>query len=226
MKRERLFARIPVPRVSKTGISANDIDRILVLPELPRELVECLRSQDEGDLIFGLYFSERLGLRADFCSIASSSLPEIAALVRSALDHSSERVRAGAVRALVTFRSNYSDYVTIMRELLTSPEASTREEALAAASTFLSQRDLHLLLPFQHDTLASETGGMGGPLRYAGRDHALEVAERIAGKSFANGDCFERRDGAKVSWRSWSRFVQWLETRGRGFWRSLLGRSK
>ena len=220
MKYERLVARIPAPR-SKLGVSTQDIERIIEVPELAQELKECLRSEDESDLIFGLYFARQLRLRADFCSIASSSLPEIAALIRSELEHASERVRAGALRAFVAFRSHYPDYAAAMGQLLRSPDGMIRYEVLAAAPTFISEDELDSLLPFQHDTLAGETGGMGGPHRYEIRDLALAMAERIAGRTFENGDCFESRDGSKVWWRSWSRFNQWLESRSGGVWRRL-----
>jgi hypothetical protein len=153
--------------------------------------------------------------------MASSSLPEIATLIRSRLEHASERVRAGAIRAFVAFRSHYLDYAAAMGQLLQSQDAAIRHEALAASPTFISDDELDFLLPFQHDTLAGETGGMGGPRRYVVRDLALEMAEMIAGRTFENGDCFELRDGSKVWWRSWSRFNQRLESRSEGFWRRL-----
>lgn len=56
MKYERLIARIPAPW-SKLGVSTQDIERIIVVPELSQELKECLRSEDESDLIWGLYFA-------------------------------------------------------------------------------------------------------------------------------------------------------------------------
>jgi hypothetical protein len=225
MKYERLIARIPAPR-NKLGVSTQDIERIIAVPELMGELKECLRSEDESDLIWGLYFAERLRLRADFCSIAGSSLSEIAALIRSGLGHSSERLRARTIRAFVAFRSHYPDYAGVMRQLLQSPGATVRHEALAAAPTFISKNELDLLLPFRDDALVDETGGMGGPHRYVFRDLALETAERIAGRTFENGDCFELRDGSKVSWRSWSRVNQWLEPRAGGFWRRLFNPAK
>ena len=220
VKYERLIARIPAPR-SKLGVSTQDIERVTAVPELSQEVKDCLRSEDESDLIFGLYFAGRLRLRADFCSMASSSLPEIAGLVRSRLEHASERVRAGAIRAFVAFRSHYADYAAAMEGLLQAQDATIRHEALAAAPTFISEDDLHFLLPFQHDTLAGETGGMGGPRRYVVRDLALEMAERITGRTFENGDCFELRDGSKVWWRSWSRLNQWWEARSGSLWRRL-----
>ena len=213
MKRERLFARIPAPRASKYGIGADDILRVPVSPELVRDLLDCLRSDDELDLIFGLFFAEHLRDRADFANLAEPSIPDLAAAIRSALTHPSSRVRPAAVDALVAFRTSYDDYATVMRDQLAADDSQTRRAALAAGPTYLAAQDLGVLLPFRNDSEVSETGGMGGPLRYTTRDLALEVAERIAGREFPAGDCFERLDGSLVSWRSWSAFTGWLDSK-------------
>ena len=77
MKRERLFARIPPPRACKYGITADDVFRIPVSPELVADLLDCLDSDDELDLIFGLMFAEHLRARSDFCGLAETSLPAL-----------------------------------------------------------------------------------------------------------------------------------------------------
>jgi hypothetical protein len=160
-------------------------------------------------------FVEFLGPRQDFCAIAASSLPSLAALVHALLTHSSVRVRASAIRSFVAFRHSFKDYAATMRGYLDSTDSMIRWEALAAVPTYLSATELDALLPFRHDLEMSETGGMGGPFRYILRDFALEVAERVSGRQFSGGDCFERREGSTVSWRSWSPFIQWLESKKR-----------
>ena len=221
MKRERLFARIPSPRVGRYGIADQDIARIQVVPELVEELTDCLRSDDETDVIFGLYFAECLRPRADFSTVAGPSLPTIAPLIRTSLTHSSPRVRAGAVRAFAAFRESYVDYAVVMRDFLRSPDSEVRRAALRVAPSFLTSKELDILLPLRDDPEFGETGGMGGPLRYDLRDFALEIAEHIAGRQFDSGDCLERRDSTQISWRSWSAFTQWLE--GQKKWK-LFGR--
>jgi hypothetical protein len=52
VKYERLIARIPAPR-SKLGVSTQDIERIIAVPELSEELKECLRSEDDPILSLG-----------------------------------------------------------------------------------------------------------------------------------------------------------------------------
>lgn len=215
VKRERLIARIPEPRAYKCGISGDDILRIPASPEFVAELLDCLRSDDELDLIFALMFAERLGARLDFCAVAEPSLPSLAAAIRSALAHSSSRVRTNAIRAFVVYRACFDDYPIIIRSFLGGADPQARREALAAAPTFLKASELALLLPFREDSEVSETGGMGGPLRYPTRDLALSIAERIAGRQFSAGDCSERLDGSTVSWRCWSAFTKWLDSRRR-----------
>ena len=216
VKRERLFAQIPAPRLSKSGIAADDILRVPAAPELVCNLLDCLHSEVEIDIVFGLMFAENLHQRPDFERLAKPSLPALTAAIRSAVEHASLRVRASAVRSFVTYRAYFDDYSAVMRSFLISSEPLIRREALVAAPTFLASGELAALLPFREDLESSETGGMGGPLRYTTRDLALETAELIVGRPFSAGDCFERREGSEVSWRSWSAFIQWLEGERKG----------
>jgi hypothetical protein len=217
LKRERLFARIPPSSVGSYGVAAQDIARIQVVRELIQEVIDCLRSDDETDITFGLYFAEHLRPRSDFIALAEASLPMMASLIRTSVIHPSPQVRGHAVRAFVAFRECYEDYSVVMRGLLGSSDAQLRRAALIAAPSFLSSKELEILLPFRDDPEFGETGGMGGPLRYDLRDLALEIAERIAGRKFDNGDCLERRENTEIFWRSWSAFTQWLE--GKKRWR-------
>ena len=213
MKRSRLFSRIPHPRTSSYGITVKDILRISACPELVTDLLDCLHSDDELDLIFGLMFAEHLHSRPDFFRIAEPSRQDLTMAIRAALANTSSRVRADAVRAFVAYRSSFDDYSTVIRSVLCGPDAQARREALVAAPTFLAPRELSVLLPFRDDPEVYETLCMGGPLRYRNRDLALSIAERIAGRQFSAGDCSERMDGSSVSWRSWSAFTQWLDSR-------------
>jgi len=211
-KRQRLFARIP-PRGSRIGISPQDIAGISVDLALVGELQECLRSNDDADVVFGLYFCEHLRPRTDFQWAAESAFADLASLIRDCLTHPNPRVRADAIGAFAAFRDSYDGYGAVMRALLRSPDSEARRPALRAASTFVSPSELDVLLPLRSDPLFGETGGMGGgPLRYLLRDYALEIAEHIAGRQFDSGDNLERREGITISWRSWAAFVRWLES--------------
>lgn len=206
--RERLFARIPAPRVGTLGIAIQDVTRVKVDEGLLQDLLDCLRSGDDSDIIFGLYFAEVLRPDPDFSTLGEPALSAIASLICASVTHSNPQVRGDAVRAFVAFHSNFDDYATIMREFLNSIDSQVRREALRAAPTFVSAKELHLLLPFRNYPEFGETGGMGGPLRYNLRDFALEIAEHISGQRFDNGDCFEHQGTNKIFWRSWSTFTQ------------------
>ena len=212
VNRNRLFSRIPLPRASSYGITVDDILRISTCPELVVDLLDCLHSDEELDLLFGLMFAEHLHSLPDFCRLAEPSLQALTMAIRAALGHTSSRVRADAVRALVAYRSSFEDYSTVIRSVLSSPDAQSRREALVAAPTFLAPRELSILLSFRGDPEVSETLCMGGPLRYHNRDLALSIAERIAGRQFSAGDCSERVHGSIISWRSWSAFTHWLDS--------------
>ena len=220
-KRQRLFARIP-PRGSRIGISPQDIAGVSVDPALVGELKECLRSNDDSDVMFGLYFCEHLRPRTDFQWVAESAFEDLASLIRDCLIDPNPRVRADTIGAFAAFRDSYDGYAPVMRALLRSPDPGARRAALRAASTFVSPSELEVLLPLRNDPLFAETGGLGGgPQRYLLRDYALEIAEHIAGRQFDSGDNLERREGITISWRSWAAFVRWLESRRhwRGFGR-------
>jgi hypothetical protein len=211
-KRQRLFARIPPPR-PLNGIAPQDIARISVDSALVGELQECLRSDDDLDVAFGLYFSVHLRLRTDFRTVAESAFADLASLIGDCLAHPNPRVRVDAISAFAAFRDCYDGYEAVMRALLRAPDPEARRVTLRAASTFVSPGELEVLLPLRSDPLFGETGGMGGPLRYLLRDYALEIAEHIAGRQFDNGDNLERREGFTISWRSWAAFIRWLESR-------------
>ncbi len=209
-KLEKLFSHIPNPRIGDVGIADKDIARIVVTPSLVPDILDCLESKDELDVTFALFFLEELNIRADFRAVSGMALKTITDWIRKFLNHTNARIRADAVRAFVAFRENFSDYSSVMLDLLRSPDEQIRRVAVGAAPTFLTAKNLDELLWFREEPTFGETGGMGGPMRYDLRDFALEMAERIAGKSFNAGDCCEQREGVQVSWRSWSAFINWL----------------
>ncbi len=213
VNRELLFARVPKPTVGQSGIAEQDVARARVDDAVVGELLACLNSNDPVDVTFGLFFAQGLRQREEFLVVAEPQLPTIAAGIRAALNHTCSQVRQLAVEAFAAFHQSYDDYPTRMREFLRSQDAGIRRAALRAAPSFLLPSEVEALLSFRADPEFGETGGMGGPLRYDIRDYALAVAEHIAGRRFDSGDCFERRDGMEISWRSWASFTQWLETR-------------
>jgi hypothetical protein len=210
-KRDKLFLHIPVPRFGKYGIADKDIARIVVTQGLVSDIIDCLESKDDLDAGFALFFLEELNGRSDFRAVLGSEQNTITTWIRKLLNHSSSKIRADAARAFVAFRKDFSDYPSVMLGLLRSPDVQIMRIALRATPTFLPVKNVDELLRFRDEPTFGETGGMGGPMRYDLRDLALEMAERIAAKSFDAGDCLEQREGFQVSWRSWSAFTIWLE---------------
>jgi hypothetical protein len=209
VKRELLFARVPGER-GQIGIGAPAIAQMPLEPAVVDELWDCLTSTDELDVTFGLFFLDELLRRAEFMNILQGRAGEFAQRLKELVTGTSTKLQADAIAPFVSFQEFHADFTSIMKGLLKSSDVVVRSAALDAAHLFLKRKDLKLLLAFREDKQADETERMGGPLRYTMRDRALEQAERIAGRSFANGDCFEMRDGEKVSWRSWSSFLNWL----------------
>ena len=92
--------------------------------------------------------------------------------------------------------------------------------AVSYAGFFLKPEELSLLLEFRHDPDIAETA-MGGPLRYVLRDHALCVLEKLTRCGAADdGDCFENTPNGRVSYRSWSAFLNWFESHKQQFSRA------
>lgn len=195
---------------NRVGIDADLIAKIPVEPALIDDLWAALESEDELDVGFGLFFLHELLRRPEFLKAIDPRSAHFAKKMRDLVTGGSSKLQAEAIPSFVAFRSFYPDFAAIMKELLSNSNVVVRRAALDFASFFLTKKDLKLLIEFKDDTQFDETLGNGGPLRYTMRDGALEQAERIAGKSFANGDCFETRDGAQISWRSWSSFLNWL----------------
>jgi hypothetical protein len=210
--RERLFARLP-SRKKSYGISPEDIAGTTIDSTIASDILDCIRSDDALDVGFGLYFATCLHARSDFRGIAESSFADMAELIQDRLSHADRQVRADAVTAFVAFRHEYDGYAAVMRAFLRDPDSEIRRRALSAASTFLSPKQLDVLLPFENDPSVAETGGMGGPPRYWMRDYALEIAEKIAGHKFGLGDLRDDRGAGTISWRSWGPFIRWLEQR-------------
>jgi len=210
---KKLFSHIPTPRTGKFGIGADDIARIVVTPQLVPDILDCLESKEVLDVGFALFFLQYLNSRSDFRDLLSPSLTAVTTQIRKLLSHPDHNVSIDAAGAFVAFRENFSDYSSVMSDLLASPNSEIRRIAIGASPTYLSEKNLQELLRLREDPAFHETGGMEGPLRYALRDFALEIAEHISGRSFNAGDCFEQREGRRISWRSWSVFTNWLESK-------------
>lgn len=124
---------------------------------------------------------------------------------------SSQRCDSSAAEIFIVWGTHRADHKPICLSLLRDGDAHIRATALSYAGSFLRPQDFSALFEFQHDTYVSEVA-MGGPLRYMLRDHALRVLEQLTGCQLKDdSDCFETTAEGRISYRSWSPFLNWHE---------------
>ena len=79
---------------------------------------------------------------------------------------------------MIRLRENFPGYRSMMLRCLKDPDPDVSTNALAAYETFLTEKDIPLLLEFQRDDYMSETS-MNSPLIYAIRNQALAIIEQL-----------------------------------------------
>jgi hypothetical protein len=110
---------------------------------------------------------------------------------------------------MIRLADNFSDYRSMMLRCLNDQNSTIRAEALAAYETFLTKKDIPLLLQFQDDKFMSETS-MGGPLIYPIRNQALVIIEKLCGHLFLKHEKVQVLEGGgNVSWYDWKPFLDW-----------------
>jgi hypothetical protein len=95
-----------------------------------------------------------------------------------------------------------------MLKYLSSADLGLRKRALFHYESYCRKGEIEPLLPFQHDTNASDIR-MGGPWVYELRDLALRTIENVVGQQFLTRSCKEPYLGSEVSWRDWAPFRRW-----------------
>ena len=115
-----------------------------------------------------------------------------------------------AAEIFLAWGSHRPDHRQIGLWLLQHANSEIRSRALTFGPRFLRPRDYAGLLAFHKDKDVSEIA-MGGPLRFVLRDQALALLEQLTGCPQSDGDCFETIPQGRVSYRSWSRFLNWYE---------------
>lgn len=202
---ERLIARAQPFKLDSIGISANDIARIPLTNEMIGEVEECLSNSDVAELKWGLWFAN---------GMLDSNPPEeflkrLLLRVPIWLKHEEWDVRNRALELFVRLRTNYKGYRETMLKMLQDPETAVRWEVLKAYRTFLTPKDIPLLLSFQNDEYMTETE-MGSPLVYAIRNDALAAIEDLCGRKFKKTEKVKPVEGTlMVYWWDWQPFLDW-----------------
>ncbi len=133
---------------------------------------------------------------------------------------SSDRAVASALasRIFLAWGGHRSDYRATCSRLLQHADPTVRWTALSYAGSYLRRGDLRELLEFRLDPYVSETSGMGGPLRFTIRDHALHVLTVLTNCKVEDaGDCFTDTTDGRGFFRSWSPFLNWFDKHEREF---------
>jgi hypothetical protein len=169
------------------------------------DIMECLRDRDVFELKIGLFFAE---------GVLDSRPPQQLLLLLvdklpKWITHENDDVREAALPIFVRLGENFRDYRTMMLARLADSVPMVRSLALGAYRTFLTRKDIPLLLRFQHDEYMSETS-MGSPLIYPIRNQALAVIEALCGKTFTKHEEVRiLEDNHTVYWWDWHPFLAW-----------------
>lgn len=189
------------------GIGIEDIGKIPLTEEFLSDLFACLRATDPKELKWGLWFAQGIldsGPPDNFLQFLVSRIP-------SWLTHQNEDIREESLSLLIRLRENFDNYRSLMLHSLQDSNPSIRGEALQHFQTFLTSKDVPVLLKFKDDEYMSETS-MGSPLIYPIRNQALAVIEALLGRKFSKNENVKVIDDAHtVYWWDWKSFLDWWE---------------
>ena len=200
---ERLLDRAKLVRAGSIGVSVDDIARIPLDEKMIGDTMECLATNDVAELKWGLLFA--LGILS--CNPPQSFLTWLKPRVLIWLKHNDWDVRQRTLDIFIRLRNNYKNYREVMLDMLRDREATVRSHVLKEYRTFLTKKDIPVLLCFQNDRYMTETE-MGSPLVYAIRNEALAVIEILCGKLFTKSELVESGEaGRMVYWWDWQPFL-------------------
>lgn len=206
---DRLVKKVKFYQSSPVGYSIEDIGKIPITTELVKDIFECLRSSDVSELKSGLWFAQ---------GVLDSNPPKellffLVAELPKWMTSQDDNVRWRALSLLIRLRENFPNYRSLMIKCLQDVDPEVRIDALAAYSTFLTDKDIPILLEFQRDDYMSETS-MNSPLVYLIRNQALEIIEQLCGQKFPKHENVKLLEiGQSVYWWDWKPFLDWWDSR-------------
>ncbi len=215
---DKLKERLNGIRAYPVGLSADDVKRLQLTPDLVEDVLSSLASADVVDQQIALFFSEVLIWPGKINPAHESTLvSRIVDLGRGPTD----RVKSSALKMVTRFRASVPDFRSLMMEGLSSSDPMVRKEAVLAYELYCLPKEVAPLERFEHDDYVTETA-MGGPLLYELRNLALETIERVIGKNFRKAEKTEARSTGEVAfWWDWSPYHAWKKG---GFLGSLFKR--
>ncbi len=203
-----LIKRVDGPDKQANSVSLEDVGKLKLTDDLCQDILNCLNSDKDVDVKFGIFFCEGLAKAEQLNSLSKQWMQQFAQAFERLLKHNSGQVRGGATALITQFQSYYLDYRGLMLRCLQDSSSSVRSAALNAYRSYLHPKEIQPLLPFQEDSYAMETS-MNGPLVYALRNRAIEIIEELLQKKFPKCELTAALDGDTVFWWDWKPFLDW-----------------
>jgi hypothetical protein len=202
---DRLIERVRPFKGDSSGIAIEHIAKMPLTPTVVADILECVRNNDITELGWGLWFAQGILDSQPPRELLKFIVAELPKWIR----HEATSIREGALPLLIRLRENFPNYRAVMLECLKDTDPEVRIDALAAYSTFLTNKDIQALLDFQRDDYMSETS-MNSPLVFLIRNQALEIIERLCGQKLPKHENVKMlEDGHTVYWWDWKPFLDW-----------------
>jgi hypothetical protein len=202
----KLTDRLKSIRAYPVGLSADDVLRLSLTPDLAEDILKCLASSDIVDQQMALFFTDSL-IRPG--SIGQEQQRNLVAQIIRLSKATGKRVQAPSYKLLARFSSEVPDYRAMMLNGLENPDPMVRKEALLAYGSYCRAKEVAPLEAFENDSYVTETN-MGGPLVYEIRNLALETIERVIGRTFQKSEKSEARASGEVAfWWDWTPYHAW-----------------
>jgi hypothetical protein len=205
MIRDRLISRLPTERAYNVGISARDLQGVILTAELKADILAALNSKDLTDVRVGFFFAEQL-LNPGHDEQFENDLLTISLRLFEGSDWG---IRSNCVGVLVLLGQKLDNYRTLMLRALKDGDAHVRRRALCAYHTFAKPGEIEPLVVFENDDYVTEIG-MGSHLIYELRNLALETIEKMIKRKFKKFEKTEVYQAKNVVfWWDWEPFHKW-----------------
>ncbi len=210
---DRLIARLPKERAYKVGISAKDLQGLVLTHAMKADILESINSINPTDIKYGFFFVEQLlkpGQDPQFDSdLLKSSLKQFDTKESGIKDH--------CISMLILLGQKLDNYRELMLHALRDNDPLARRKALLAYHTFAKSKEFAPLEYFENDDYVTEVG-MGSYLVFELRNQALETIEKVIGRTFNKTEKTGIYKGkAAVFWWDWEPFHGWKKSMWRKF---------
>jgi hypothetical protein len=201
------------------GMGLDDFKDVPLTEDLLRAILDCLKSADKIDRRFGLFACEGVLTRRGLNALGPELRETLLGQLPASQGDEDPSNREQSIRLLIELRDLFPGYRDLMLRHLKASDSFVKLYALSVYETFLTKKDVPILLNLQWDEYYMEEG-MGSPVhRYVVRNKALEVIEKLCGRHFRTNELFVTLDSGHMAyWRDWEPFLQWWQRRTKRWW--------